>query len=216
MTNEIQSGAGRTGKWWGIDNFGVAPDILVCGKGISGGYAPISAVIGEEKIIESLSKTQHLFTYSGHPPSCAVAKKVLDIIEQEKLMKNALTIEKLLCNELKELKDYEIVKDYRGIGLMLGLEIAGESLAGITAMRCVEYGLYPGYYGKYNEFLRIQPPLTLSKKEALWAAKIIKKVIDEIENKEIPNSTIEKYKKYSCGSICSICAINNGFEKALV
>jgi len=75
IVDEIQTGVGRTGKWWGIENFDVAPDILVCGKGISGGYAPISALIGEEKVIDSLEKVQHLFTYGGHPPSCAVAKK---------------------------------------------------------------------------------------------------------------------------------------------
>jgi 4-aminobutyrate aminotransferase len=198
IVDEIQTGIGRTGKWWGIENFNVAPDILVCGKGISGGYAPISALIGEEKMIDSLEKVQHLFTYGGHPPSCAVAKKVLDVVEQEKLMENALQIGRLLISELKELKAYNVVKDFRGIGLMLGLEIA-ENLAGIAGMRCIEYGLYPGYYGKYNEILRIQPPLTMTKKEALWATKIIKKVIEEIENKEIPKNTIEKYKKYSRG-----------------
>ncbi len=216
IADEIQTGAGRTGRWWGIENFDVAPDILVCGKGISGGYAPISAVIGEDKLIDSLEKDQHLFTYGGHPPSCAVTKKVLDIIEQEKLMENALQIGELLKTELKQLKNCNVVKDFRGIGLMRGLDVASENFAGIAGMRCIEYGLYPGYYGKYNEVLRLQPPLTLTAKEALWAAKIIKKVIDEMENKEIPNSTIEKYKKYSCGSICSTCSINSGFEKALV
>ncbi len=216
MVDEIQTCAGRTGRWWGIENFDVAPDILVCGKGISGGYAPISALIGEGKLVDSLEKDQHQFTYGGHPPSCAVTKKVLDIIEQEKLMENALQIGKLLEGELKELKKCNVVKDLRGIGLMRGLDVASENFAGIAGMRCIEYGLYPGYYGKYNEVLRLQPPLTLTEDEALWAAKIIKKVIDEMENKEIPNSTIEKYKKYSCGSLCSTCSINSGFEEALV
>jgi len=58
--------------------------------------------------------------------------------------------------------------------------------------------------------------LTLTKDEALWAARIIKNVIHEMENKEIPNSTVEKYKKYSLGGICSRCSINSGFEEALV
>ena len=199
-----------------MQNFNVAPDILVCGKGISGGYAPISAVIGEEKMVDSLEKDQHSFSYAGHPPSCAVTKKVLDIIEKEKLMENALKIGKLLESELKQLKNSDVVKDFRGFGLMRGLDIASENFAGIAGMRCIEYGLYPGYYGKYNEVLRLQPPLTLTAKEALRAAKIIKKVINEMENKEIPNSTIEKYKKYSCGSLCSTCSTNSGFEEALV
>jgi 4-aminobutyrate aminotransferase len=216
MVDEIQTGAGRTGRWWGIQNFNVVPDILVCGKGISGGYAPISAVIGEEKMVDSLEKDQHSFSYAGHPPSCAVTKKVLGIIEKEKLMENALKIGKLLESELKQLKNSDVVKDFRGFGLMCGLDIASENFAGIAGMRCIEYGLYPGYYGKYNEVLRLQPPLTLTEDEALWAAKIIKKVIDELENKEIPNSTIEKYKKYSCGSLCSTCSVNSGFEEALV
>jgi 4-aminobutyrate aminotransferase len=216
MVDEIQTCAGRTGRWWGIENFDVVPDILICGKGISGGYAPVSAVIGEEKVVDSLEKGQHLFTYGGHPPSCAAAKKVLDIIEKEKLKENALQIGKLLESELKQLKNCDVVKDFRGIGLMLGLDVVSENLAGVVGMRCIEYGLYPGYYGKYNEVLRLQPPLTLTQKEALWAAKIIKKVIYEMENKEIPNSTIEKYKKYSCGSICSTCSINSGFGEALV
>lgn len=202
IVDEIQSGVGRTGKWWAIENFDVIPDILVCGKGISGGYAPISALIGKEKIIDSLGIGQHLFTFGGHPPSCAVARKVIETVEQEKLMQNALHIGKILGSHLKDLKDYDVVKDFRGIGLMLGLEIATENSAGIAGMRCIEFGLYPGYYGNYNEILRIQPPLTLTKKEALGAINIIKKVIDEIEHKEIPVSTIEKYKKYSCRTIC--------------
>ncbi len=202
IVDEIQTGIGRTGKWWGIENFDVIPDIIVCGKGISGGYATISAVIGEKNMVDSLDKAQHLFTYGGHPPSCAVAIKILDIIKQEKLMENALQIKKLLGRELDELKNYNTVKEFRGIGLMAGLEVT-ENLAGIAGMRCAEHGLYPGFYGKLNEVIRIQPPLTLSTKEALWAAKILKKVILEIENKDIPNSTIEKYKKYSYGSISS-------------
>ena len=204
IVDEIQSGVGRTGKWWGIENFDVVPDILVCGKGLSGGYAPISALIGEKKMIDSLDKAQHLFTFQGHPPSCEVANKVLDIIEQEKLMENALKIGKLLKSELEILNDYDTVNDFRGFGLMLGLEIVPVNLAGIAGMRCVEYGLYPGYYGKHNEILRIQPPLTLTEKEALWATGIIKNVIDEMENQEIPNSTIAKFNEYACGSICSI------------
>lgn len=209
MVDEIQACAGRTGRWWGIENFDVAPDILVCGKGISGGYAPISALIGEEKMVDSLEKDQHLVTYGGHPPSCAVTKKILDIIEQEKLMENALQIGKLLESELKQLKICDVVNDFRGIGLMLGLDVAPENLAGIIGMRCIEHGLYPGYYGKYGEVLRLQPPLTLTVEEALWAVKIIKKVIGEMENKEIPSSTIEKYKKYSRGGICSTRSINS-------
>ncbi|HEY9247260.1 MAG TPA: aminotransferase class III-fold pyridoxal phosphate-dependent enzyme [Candidatus Methanoperedens sp.] len=215
MVDEIQVCGGRTGRWWGIENFDVAPDIVICGKGISGGYAPISALIGEEKMVDSLEKAQHLFTYGAHPPSCAATKKVLDIIENEKLKKNALQMGKLLESELKQLKDCDVVKDFRGIGLMAGLDLASENLAGIAGMRCVEYGLYPGYYGKYNEVLRLQPPLTLTEDEALLAAGIIKKVIYEMENKEIPKSTIEKYKKYSHGGICSKCSMNSGFEEAL-
>lgn len=207
IVDEIQTGAGRTGKWWGIDNFGVIPDILACGKGISGGYAPISAVIGEEKMIDSLDKVQHLFTYSGHSPSCAVAKKVLDIVWQENLMENASKIGALIREELQELKNYDVINESRGIGLMLGLEFVDENMAGVAAMRCVENGLYPGFYGGSNEVLRIQPPLTLSRSEALWAVKIVKDVVNEMENQEIPNSTIEKFKKHSCGSICSKCRI---------
>jgi 4-aminobutyrate aminotransferase len=205
MVDDIQTCAGRTGKWWGIENFDVSPDIIICAKGISGGYAPLSALIGEEKIVDSLEKSQHLFTYGGHPPSCVVTKKVLDIIEKEKLMENALKIGKILEKELKK-KKYDIVKDFRGVGLMRGLDFVYENLAGIAGMRCIEYGLYPGYYGKHNEVLRIQPPLTLKEEEAVWATNILKIVIDEIENKEIPNSTIEKYRKYSCGSLCSTCS----------
>lgn len=211
IADEIQTCAGRTGKWWGIENFDVDPDIIVCGKGISGGYAPISALIGEETMIDSLEKAQHVFTYTGHPPSCAVTKKVLEIIEDEKLMENASKIGKLLEGELKELESCSIVKDFRGMGLFRGLDITSENFVGIAGMRCVEYGLYPGYYGKHNDVLRLQPPLTITEEEAFLAAEIIKKVIYEIENKEIPTSTIEKYKKYACGSLCSTCS-NSGFE----
>lgn len=205
IDDETQSGAGRTGKWWAIEHFSVAPDIIVAGKGITGGYIPMSFLVGKKDIIDVLSKAQHVFTYSGHPPSCAVSYKIFSIIKQENLLQNAEQIGILLKEKLSEIcQKYtgKIKWEMRGKGLQLGLLTMandGKPLAALLGMRCLDKGLYMGYFGPDNEVLRIHPPLTLTEKEVLKAVSIIDEVLAEYVQNRIPENTYQRYQQYCLG-----------------
>lgn len=204
IDDEVQSGMGRTGKWWAIEHEGIVPDLIIAGKGLSGGYAPISALIGRAEVIDSLDPAQQIFTYTGHGPSAAAASKVIQIIQEEDIVKNADESGAHLLAGLKEaVKNYpDIFIEARGRGLMLGLEInmqMNEFANKIFAFRCLEKGIYFGYFGPNQNVIRIEPPLVLSKNEADTIIKVVYEVADEMKKNRIPAGTIDKVKKYALG-----------------
>jgi 4-aminobutyrate aminotransferase-like enzyme len=204
ICDEVQSGMGRTGKWWSYMYEGIMPDMMTCAKGLSGGYAPISTLTGRAEVLDSLDPVQHLLTYTGHPPSSAVACKVIEIIERDGLIENARKVGDRLLAGLKDMeKKYpDVVVEARGRGLQLGIEIniSKHRYAGkIFAFRCVEKGLYPGYFGDKQRVIRIHPPLILSESQADIIIKTCHEVADEMQRGLIPNSTEQKVYKYALG-----------------
>ncbi len=204
IDDEVQSGMGRSGKWWAIDYESVVPDIIVVGKGLSGGYAPISAVIGRAEVIDSLDTAQQIFTYTGHGPSASVASMVIQIIQEQSIVKNSESVGTYLLSGLKQVvKKYpDIFVEARGRGLMIGLEIntSKNKLANkIFAYRCLEKGIYFGYFGPGQRVIRIEPPLTLTRKEADIIIDITLETAFEIDNDKIPIETITKVNKYALG-----------------
>lgn len=204
IDDEVQSGMGRTGKWWAIEHENIVPDIVVSGKGLSGGYAPVSAVIGRAEIIDSLDTAQQIFTYTGHGPSAAAALKVIQLIEQKGVVENAGKVGARLLSGLKgAVKKYPgIFAEARGRGLMIGLEIdksKNELANKIFAYRCLEKGIYFGYFGPGQKVIRIEPPLTLSENEADMVVEIVNQTTHEMVNNKIPEETISKVKKYALG-----------------
>jgi len=204
VVDEIQSGAGRSGKWWEIEYFQVEPDILVCGKGLAAGFGVVSACIGKKEIIDSLDKAQHVFTYQAHDPSICAVLKVLEIIEKKKLLKNAQKMGQLLVKNLGSLiKPTSCARQIRGFGLHVGFEVVdrktNQPLGGLFGLRLCEKGLYPGYFGSRNEALRLHPPLIINKNQINWACKKIAEVIDEWDSGKFPKKTISKYQKVGLG-----------------
>ena len=125
IADEVMSGFGRTGKKFAVEHWGVEPDILVGGKGLSGGYAPIGGVYASEAVVAPLAAERQdlmFYTYSGHPASCAVAEKVLEIMERENLVARSERMGALLRQRLDSLADHPNVAEIRGLGLMLGVE----------------------------------------------------------------------------------------------
>jgi len=125
IADEVMSGFGRTGKKFAVEHWGVEPDILVGGKGLSGGYAPIGGVYASEAVVAPLAGERQdlmFYTYSGHPASCAVADKVLEIMEREDLVARSERMGALLRQRLDSLADHPNVAEIRGLGLMLGVE----------------------------------------------------------------------------------------------
>ena len=125
IADEVMSGFGRTGKKFAVEHWGVEPDILVGGKGLSGGYAPIGGVYASEAVVAPLAAERQdlmFYTNSGHPASCAVADKVLEIMEREDLVARSERMGALLRQRLDSLADHPNVAEIRGLGLMLGVE----------------------------------------------------------------------------------------------
>lgn len=204
IIDEVQSGVGRTGKWWAIEHEDIEPDIMVTAKGLSGGYAPISAIIGRTEVLNSLSGSQHVFTYSGHAPSTAVAREVIKTIKKKNFVKTNQLKGDWLKAELLKFKDKypKTIVDVRGRGLMIGVEInlLNDNNAGkIFATRCVELGLYVGFFGVKGEVVRIEPPYSISDKQLNKVVSIIDWVAYEMENNAIPDFTKENVFKYSQG-----------------
>jgi putrescine---pyruvate transaminase len=131
ICDEVICGFGRLGRWFGHQHFGVTPDIVTMAKGLSSGYAPISATAVSARIVAALRETNddfaHGFTYSGHPTAAAVALKNLEIIEREALVTRvASDVGPYLAAALARLATHELVGEVRSLGLIAGVEIVRE------------------------------------------------------------------------------------------
>ena len=127
IADEVMCGAGRTGSWSALETEGVTPDLLVLGKGLASGYAPLAAVLVSERVYDAIRqgsrRVMHGYTYSGHAPSCAAGLKVLDILDREGLVERAGSAGAALRTRLDQIRTvHSTVGDVRGAGLLLGIE----------------------------------------------------------------------------------------------
>lgn len=209
ITDEILSGFGRTGKNFGISNFGIKPDIIAAGKGISGGYFPLSAVIASEKVIAPFVDAKAPFlgghTFACNPLGAAVGNCVLDIIEREQLVKRSKEMGDIFLEKLRGLYEYDIVGDVRGVGLQCGIELVQDKvtkapfpkellLSKKIGERSIEKGviLYPGrgsVDGVLGDHIMITPPLTINEGELDEIISVVKDCIEEVsvELKQLSN-----------------------------
>jgi putrescine---pyruvate transaminase len=127
IADEVITGFGRTGRWFGVENWGVLPDLLIFAKGVTSGYLPLSGVMLTRRVNDVLRTLKgafaHGFTYSGHATACAVALRNLQILEEERLVERVAEKGKRLLAGLQELRRHEIVGDVRGIGLLAAVEL---------------------------------------------------------------------------------------------
>lgn len=127
IADEVITGFGRTGRWFGIEHWRVDPDLMIFAKGVTSGYLPLSGVMITPAVYEVLKSVkgpfQHGFTYSGHATACAVALRNLQIIEDEGLVEVAASTGRYLLDRLSRLRSCSIVGDLRGLGLLAGVEL---------------------------------------------------------------------------------------------
>jgi len=130
IVDEVMTGAGRTGKWLACEHFDFSPDIIVMGKGITGGYFPLSALAVKKEIVDSIFKKGHSFihaqTYSHHPVGCAAGLATLNFIKKNNLIEKSAQLSEALKEKLLSLHSHPYVGDIRGKGLFLGIEFVEE------------------------------------------------------------------------------------------
>jgi putrescine---pyruvate transaminase len=175
IADEVITGFGRTGRWFGMEHWGVEPDLMSVAKGITSGYLPLGAMVASRAVFETLNNApyaqrwMHAYTYSGHPTCCAVALANLDIIEREGLVERAARLGERLLGGLRSLSGLETVGDVRGLGLMAAVELVEdkgtrEPLAAATQVRltALDHGLIIRQKGS---ILMMAPPLVISEEQ---------------------------------------------------
>jgi adenosylmethionine-8-amino-7-oxononanoate aminotransferase len=182
IADEVMTGFGRTGKKFGVDLWSVTPDIMVGGKGLAGGYAPMGGLYATEEVVAPLAARREdlmFYTFAGHPASCAVADKVLEIMEREDLVRRAETLGQALRSQLDaEIAPLPHVGEVRGIGLMLGIELVKdrETMERFPASarmvsRVTSEGLkrgvffYPGGSGPAQDVVMLGPPFIINRED---------------------------------------------------
>jgi 4-aminobutyrate aminotransferase len=185
-SDEVQAGMGRTGKWFGIEHYGVVPDIVCVAKGIAAGM-PLG-VMASRADIQDWKPGSHASTFGGNPVSCAAALAVLDVIESENLLENAQKQGKHIKDRLEEMKDdHPMMGDVRGKGLMVGVELVKDKTTkepaqketGEVMMECFRNGLAIVNCGV--SVIRWMPPLLITGDLVDSALEIFEKSLTKIE-----------------------------------
>jgi acetylornithine/N-succinyldiaminopimelate aminotransferase len=177
ILDEIQSGIGRTGTFWGFENYNVVPDIIIAGKGLGGGM-PIGAFIASFErmsLLKDNPKLGHISTFAGHPVIAAAANATVKEILDKDLLSESLRKEKIIRKHLQHPSIIEI----RGKGLMLIALVDSPELSAKIILRCLEKGLILFFLLFEGKAMRITPPLTISDEELALGCSIIIETIEE-------------------------------------
>ena len=178
IIDEVQTGIGRTGKLFAYENYGITPDIMTLAKALGGGL-PIGCMVVKKDIADTLTAGMHASTFGGGPVVAKTALAVLRTVHKEKMLANTRKMGEYLSLLLNALKDrYGVIKDVRGMGLMLGVElnISGKEVVD----KCIEKGLLINC--THDKVLRLMPALNITKKEIDRAIKILDQALREIDN----------------------------------
>ncbi|MFC4769754.1 aminotransferase [Effusibacillus consociatus] len=200
IIDEVVSGFGRTGKMFGfMHSEGVQPDIVTMAKGLTSGYLPLGATAVSSKIYAKFKENgthnhlRHISTYGGHPASCAVALKNIEIIENERIVDRVAELSESILSELYDLIALDKVGEVRGVGFLYGIELvedkkskapASEELMGSIIAACKKKGLIIGRNGDtvpgYNNVLIIAPPLSSTEDDLRFVVETVKTVLSDL------------------------------------
>ncbi|TVR94943.1 MAG: aspartate aminotransferase family protein [Trueperaceae bacterium] len=172
IDDEVQSGMGRTGRWWAVDHYDLEPDLVATAKALASGF-PLGAVVGRESVMNALEPAMLGSTFGGNPTACAAALATMDVIEDEGLLTRAQTIGAVLRERFESLQARTPrLGDVRGLGAMIGLEFVaedGHSPDPVIVQRivedCRERGLLILPTGTYGNVIRLLPPIRMSDAE---------------------------------------------------
>jgi adenosylmethionine-8-amino-7-oxononanoate aminotransferase len=192
------TGLGRTGKKWGLDHWGVKPDIIATAKGLAGGYLPLGATMASDKVYEAFGEPfAHGHTYGSHPVVCAAGAAVLEYTVKHRLVERSAENGKYLHRKLADLYDHPSVGNVRGMGVFAGVEFVRDKetkepfdpklrFNGRVVDRCFENGLlvYPGsgtVDGVRGDHIQVAPPLVVDKGQIDEIVELLDRSIGEVE-----------------------------------
>jgi adenosylmethionine-8-amino-7-oxononanoate aminotransferase len=200
IADEIMSGMGRTAKPFAVQHWNVEPDMILVGKGIASGYAPLGAVLVSARIVEAFERGsgifQHGFTYQAHPVSTAAGNAVLDYLEAHKLFDRVTSISKTLFADLENLRSHPNIGDIRGMGLLIGVEfvrdknsrepfLPSQNIAEHIRQAALEENVltYPTQGcvdGLRGDHILLAPPFILNAEESALIARAIKSALAKV------------------------------------
>lgn len=178
ILDEIQTGFGRTGSLFAFEQFGIVPDVILCAKGMGGGM-PIGAFIGRKEIMDVIKSNPilgHITTFGGHPVSCAAGLASLEVILEEDLVAGVASREKLFRSLLKHPK----IREIRGRGLMMSLQLDTFEQVEQTSRYCAEHGVLIDWFLHCETAMRIAPPLTIQEDQIREACAVILAGLDQL------------------------------------
>jgi 4-aminobutyrate aminotransferase len=186
IADEIQSGFGRTGKWFAIQHFGVVPDIMTMAKGLASGL-PLSGIAARRELMERWIPGSHGGTYGGNAVACAAAVASIRAIREEGLLENAIQMGVLLMERLRALQtEFPVIGDVRGLGLMVGVEFTdpdgtpAKDLAKAVVKSCLKRHLLLLTCGPWDNTVRWIPPLVVTPEQIEEALEVFKQVVEQI------------------------------------
>jgi acetylornithine/succinyldiaminopimelate/putrescine aminotransferase len=179
--DEIQTGFGRTGEMFAFKKYNVVPDILLLAKALGGGM-PLGAFISSAEIMNSLSENPplgHITTFGGHPVSCAAGLESMKVLTEEGLIQSCNSKSRLFRDRLK----HKVIREIRGEGLLLAVEVTDPSLIHFIVSKAPEYGLILDYFLFCQDAFRIAPPLIINEEQIDFACQRLLELLDEAEKK---------------------------------
>ena len=193
IADEVITGFGRTGKWFGCDHWGIVPDMMTVAKGITSGYIPMGGTILRKPIADAFvggprAAFRHVITFGGHPVAAAASLKNLEIMEREGMVENSARMGKYLLDGLEELKaKHSMVGNVRGLGLMCGMELVKDREA--REHFPADAGLGPrltqgfadnGLFLRGGDLMNIMPPLCVTPGEIEQIVSTMDEVIGQV------------------------------------
>jgi ornithine--oxo-acid transaminase len=175
IADEIQTGLGRAGKLFACDHENVRPDIMILGKALSGGFYPVSVTLADKSIMGLFAPGEHGSTFGGNPLGAAIARAALRVIVEENLIDNAATLGNYLMDQLAEIPSPH-VKEVRGKGLLIGVELKAESGGARRFCEALQAGSILAKE-THHTVIRFAPPLIIDKETIDWALPIIRQVL---------------------------------------
>jgi 4-aminobutyrate aminotransferase len=196
IADEVQTGFGRTGRWFACEHFGIEPDIIVMAKGIASGF-PLSALGAPSKIMKQWTPGAHGTTFGGNPVSCAASVATIQAIREERMLENCQTLSAAAFSRLKKMRDDNpIIGDVRGLGLMIGVEFIdknGEPGMEVTekvVKHCLESGLIVITCGTNGNVIRVIPPINISREQLMRGLDLLESAVAAVTHEEMAGAPV--------------------------